>query len=64
MRVDDFVRTVDAIKSEWWAPSDQNAWTASLGICTEVDRLLTANVESTVPDHIVVVAPRINVWHQ
>jgi hypothetical protein len=23
---------LDAIRSEWWAPSDQNAWTASLGI--------------------------------
>src|SRR6516165_4887626 len=25
---------LDGIRSEWWAPSDQNAWTASLGICT------------------------------
>ena len=23
---------LDGIRSEWWAPSDQNAWTASLGI--------------------------------
>ena len=25
---------LDGIRSEWWAPSDQNAWTASLGIRT------------------------------
>ena len=27
---------LDGIRSEWWAPSDQNAWTASLGIRTEL----------------------------
>jgi pimeloyl-ACP methyl ester carboxylesterase len=26
---------LDGIRSEWWAPSDQNPWTASLGIRTQ-----------------------------
>ena len=31
---------LDGIRSEWWAPSDQNTWTASLGIRTAIsDRL-------------------------
>ncbi len=30
---------LDGIRSEWWAPSDQNAWTASLGIRTGVTSL-------------------------
>jgi hypothetical protein len=33
--VDGFVRTQDAIRLECWTGSDQNAWTASAGICTD-----------------------------
>jgi hypothetical protein len=32
--VDGFVRALDAIRLECWTGSDQNAWTASIGICT------------------------------
>jgi hypothetical protein len=38
---------LDAIRSEWWAPSDQNAWTASLGIRTYGRHLAAALQQRT-----------------
>jgi predicted transposase YbfD/YdcC len=41
---------LDGIRSEWWAPSDQNAWTASLGIRTLRDPRQSAKVLYPLPE--------------
>ena len=53
---------LDGIRSEWWAPSDQNTWTASLGIRTYYPRHASNNDKGgTVKVHLMIF-PYGKVW--